>query len=139
MTGETPVTPRSFFSEFSESRHEGITDRDSESGDVCAIKLHVVVNGVVVDLRANESVPPEVISDVTTKVKGKMVAADVVGAAGEAVAVELGVEPQIFATNSRHHIAAEFFTKFASVHGIEIVKDRAIRSHSEGGGVAFSV
>lgn len=97
------------------------------------------MNRIVVDLGANEGVSPEVISDVAAKVECKVVAAHVIGAAGEAVTVELGVEPQVLAADSRHHITAEFFAEFASVDGIEIVKDGAVRGYSESGGIAFRI
>lgn len=87
----------------------------------------------------DEGISPEVITYVGADVSCKMVAAHVIGAASEVVAVELGVEAQVLATNSSHHIAAKFFAKFASVDGVEIVKDRPIGSRGEETGIAFSV
>ena len=139
-TGETPVAPKQIFETIasSESRHERITDRDGESGNIRAIELHVVVDQVVVNFRPDEGIPPEVITKIGAEVSCKMVTAHVIGAACK-VTVELGVEPQILAPNSSHHVAAEFLAKFATVNGIEIIKDRTIGRRSEKGGTAFCI
>lgn len=82
--------------------------------------------------------PPKVVSNVGAKVSCKVVAAHVIGAAGE-VTVELGVESQVLAANSSHYIPAEFLAKFTTVNRVEIIKDRTIGSLSKKGGTALRI
>jgi len=76
--------------------------------------------------RSDECMPPEVVANVGAKVSGKVVAAHVIGAAGEAVTVELSVEPQVLTANSCHYIAAELLAELCAINGVEIVEDWAI-------------
>src|ERR1700722_6164514 len=89
--------------------------------------------------RPDERVSPEVVANVGAEVPGKVVTAHVIGAAGEAVTAESGVEPQVLAANSSHYIAAKFLAKVAPVNCVDIIKDRTIGSLSEKGGTALRI
>src|SRR5437588_7485527 len=97
------------------------------------------MHDVVVSFWTDEGISPEVVTYVGADVSCEVVAAHVIGATGETVARKLGVEPKVLAANSRHHIAAKLLAEFASVDGVKIVKDWAVWSFSEGGGIAFRV
>ena len=89
--------------------------------------------------RPDERVAPKVIANVGSEVSRKVIAAHIICAAGDAVTVELGVEPQVLAADSGHYIPAEFLAELASVDSVEIIEDRTIGSFCEKGGTAFRI
>ena len=86
---------------------------------------------VIVGLGTDKCVSPEVVTDVGGKVSGEVVAALVIGSGRKSALVVRSVETQILATDSSHHVSAEFLIELSAVNCIETIKDRAIRRLEE--------
>jgi len=75
---------------------------------------------------------PEVVTEAATEMPGEVIAAGVVGAAGEPAVVGATVESNILAADSRHEIPADFLLDGChAVDEIEVIKDRSIRDGAE--------
>ena len=77
------------------------------------------------DLGAYERVPPEVVANIRAEVTGEVVAAHVIGTSGKST-IEDAVESEVFAADSGHDVATEFF-EGPGVNGVEVIKNWAIR------------
>ena len=77
------------------------------------------------DLGTYKRVTPEVVANIRAEVTGEVVAAHVIGTSGKST-IEDAVESEVFAADSGHDVATEFF-EGPGVNGVEVIKNWAIR------------
>ena len=120
----------------SESGHERITNRNSETCDVHVIELEVVVHNVVVGFGTDKRMSPEVVPYVAADVECEVVAALIIGTTTKCAAREIRrVEPQIFASNTGHGVSANLFLERLADDRVKVVEDGAVGLKDERAGV----
>ena len=106
----------------SHSGEEGIAESDGEAGWIHVVELGIVVHDVVMRLGPDKHSVPNVVPEISTDVKHKMVDALIVGA-GKAAAVEVrSVEAQALGSDASHDIGANLFVPGAANIGVEIIE-----------------
>jgi len=118
-----------FFSgaEQSLSSAEAIAERDAIPGRIAGAEFDVVVNQVEPYFWTNEGVAPKVSANATPDVSHEVIAANVIGTAGdETTTHRRGIEPKILAANTRHQLRGDGFGQLRSPDCIEGVENRTI-------------
>lgn len=106
---------------------KAVTNRDAVSGCIGRAEFDVVVNQVQARLGANEGITPEIGAKTASEVSHKVIAADVIGTAGNKTTTQArGVKPQILAANARHQLSGKVLGKLGHPDGIEGPEDWAI-------------
>lgn len=99
-----------------------------------------MVDDIIVRFRPDEGMAPEVVTQVSSDVSGEMVAALVVCASGETVAIEVrSIKPQGFGPDSSHDISTEPLPKCRAIHRVEIIEDGPVRGDKKTGRSAGAV
>ena len=106
---------------------EGVSDRCSEAEEVVGVKLVIVGDEVVVNLRADEQVAPGVVADSEARMQEEMGAVQVGAAApGGERARSYAIEKQGHETGPGHEVTVGFGCKPVRVDSIRIDDNWAI-------------
>jgi len=76
--------------------------------------------------------PPKVIPEGAAKMPSEMIAAGVIGAAGESAVVSATVKTYVLAADSSHEVPPDFVLGGRhTVDGVEVIEDRPIGNNPE--------
>lgn len=107
---------------------EGVSDRSSEAEDVVGVKLVIVRDEVVVNLRADKEIAPRVITDSKAGVEKEMVAVQIGAAAsGGEGARTYPVKEQCLNSGSRHDVAVGLGCQPMGINAVRIDQNRPVK------------